>query len=162
YRRACVLCRRGFLPGPAARLSQQIVICNIGRHWVSLPTSVRLLKRGRKSEGQRSRNLSYAPAVIAVDPPRDKALREDRVRPFSAVYDNQPTADSDLHPLHAQDVAPLSRLEITPQALNHPAAFPQDGLVLTLRHDRPQTGYSSAFVRQPAPPQAFAGRHAVM
>jgi hypothetical protein len=81
-----------------------------------------------------------------VDPLRHEALREERVRPFSTVYDNQPTADPDPHPLRAQEVAPLSRLEITPQALNHPAVFPKDGLALTLQHDRPQTGYSSTFV----------------
>lgn len=89
-----------------------------------------------------------------MDPPRHKALREERTRLFSAVYDHQPTADADPHPLRAQDVAPLPQLEVTPQALNHPAAFPQDGLVAALKHNRILTSYSSAFIRQHARPQA--------
>ena len=89
-----------------------------------------------------------------MEPPRHTALREDRARPFSAVYDYQPTADADPYPLCAQDVAPLSQLEATPQALNHPPAFPQDGLVAALKHKRIPTNYSSALVRQPARPEA--------
>ena len=85
---------------------------------------------------------------VAVDPPRRVVLRGDRAWTFPALYCPEPTADADPYPLCAQDVTLLPQLEVTPQALNHPAAFSQDGPAAGLKHRRTPTIPSSALVRQ--------------